>query len=554
MKKNGQMSYKDNFSNYIQRRSFLLRVGLITGGIFLNGCYKKIKAGTYNFPGKLLGPNVKAGHILRNKTVIEKASSSRKVKTLIIGSGISGLSAGRWLKKEGETDFEILELENHAGGNSYFGTNKISSYPLAAHYVTIANNDDDLLIDFLKEINVITHFEKGLPYYNDYYLTFDPEERLLINGEWQEGLIPEFGVPVADKLQIKRFLAEAEKLKLTVGDDGKYIFNIPISSCSSDENYKKLDQISFKSYLEKNNYTSPYLLWYLNYSCKDDYGQEIDKISAWAGLHYFASRRGKAANAENNAVLTWPEGNGWLMKNLSERLKNHITTGAMCTNLEITAAGNVEVTVYHHEKKLTETIIAKKVILSSPQFVNNKILKNINRPKIDYSKFNYAPWLVANITINQLPDAKGLTLCWDNVAYNTPSVGYVNANQQHISLSEDKKVITYYLPLCKFEPAVARLAAYSRSYNQWLDIILPELEYIHPEITKAIENIDLWVWGHGMISPVTDFIWSENLQTARRSIDNKIFFAHTDLSGISIFEEAFHQGVRAAKEVLTKNG
>jgi hypothetical protein len=28
-----------------------------------------------------------------------------------------------------------------------------------------------------------------------------------------------------------------------------------------------------------------------------------------------------------------------------------------------------------------------------------------------------------------------------------------------------------------------------------------------------------------------------------KDIDNKIFFAHTDLSGISIFEEAFHQGI-----------
>jgi hypothetical protein len=29
-----------------------------------------------------------------------------------------------------------------------------------------------------------------------------------------------------------------------------------------------------------------------------------------------------------------------------------------------------------------------------------------------------------------------------------------------------------------------------------------------------------------------------------------IHFAHTDLSGIAIFEEAFHHGIRAAEEVL----
>jgi hypothetical protein len=545
----GQTFYKDDLSAYLKRRSFLLRIGLITGGIFLNSCYKKIRSTKYNIKGTLQGPNAKAGHILRDKIKLPAPNNTRKIKTLIIGSGISGLSAGRWLKKNGETDFEILELENHTGGNSYFGTNKVSAYPLGAHYVTIANNDDNLLIDFLQEINVITHFEKELPYYNDYFLTFDPEERLLINGEWQEGLVPDFGVPATDKEQIKRFLQEVDQLKNTKGNDGKFLFNIPLSSSSSDPSYRKLDKISFHSYLEEKGYDSKYLLWYLHYACKDDYGQKIDKISAWAGLHYFASRRGKAANAEQNAILTWPEGNGWIMKELAKQLKDHIKTSTLCYGLKLMANGDITASIFNTHTNATEEIIAEKIILCSPQFVNNRLLGDFNR-NIDYRAFNYSPWLIANITINELPESKGINLCWDNVAYNTPSVGYVNSAQQHLKLSEDKKVITYYLPLCDFEPAIARLAAYARSYEQWLDIVVPELEMIHPGITDAIENIDFWVWGHGMIAPTTNFVWSENLKKAKAPINNKIFFAHSDLSGVSIFEEAFHQGINTAKQVL----
>jgi len=545
----GQTFYKDELSAYLKRRSFLLRIGLITGGIFLNGCYKKIRSAGYNIQGSLQGPDAKAGHILRDKIKLPAAQTTRKVKTLIIGSGISGLSAGRWLKKNGETDFEILELEKHTGGNSYFGTNKTAAYPLGAHYITIANNDDALLIDFLKEIGVITHFEGQLPYYNDYYLTFDPEERLLINGEWQEGLIPDFGVPVADKKEIRRFLSAVDQLKNTKGSDGKFLFNIPLSTSSNDENYRKLDKITFETYLQEKGYHSKYLLWYLNYACKDDYGQKINRISAWAGLHYFASRRGKAANAEQNAILTWPEGNGWIMKQLANPLKDHIKTSTLCYDLKQMPNGNTLVAVLNTTKGLTENIEAEKIILCAPQFVNNRLLKNFNRT-IDYKAFNYSPWLIANITINELPESKGINLCWDNVAYNTPSVGYVNSAQQHLKLAEDKKVITYYLPLCDFEPAIARLAAYSRNYEQWLDIVIPELEMIHPGITKAIENIDFWVWGHGMIAPAKDYIWSENLAKAKLPIGNKIFFAHSDLSGVSIFEEAFHQGINAAKQVL----
>ena len=43
----------------------------------------------------------------------------------------------------------------------------------------------------------------------------------------------------------------------------------------------------------------------VEYSCRDDYGVSHSKVSAWAGLHYFASRAGKAYNADSpNHVLT----------------------------------------------------------------------------------------------------------------------------------------------------------------------------------------------------------------------------------------------------------
>ncbi len=549
---NGRQSYKATVSGYIQRRSFLLRLGLVTGGIFLNGCIKKIKSKAYGFSGNLKGPNATAGHILRDKITLPKPTKSRNVKVLIIGSGISGLSAARWLQRNGETDFEILELENHTGGNSHYSKNQITSYPLGAHYTTIANTEDELLIDFFKEVGVITHFENGLPYYNDYQLTFDPEERLLINGEWQEGLIPDFGVPDNDKQQIRKFLKEVEALKHTKGSDGKYAFDIPIQKSSYDQVFTQLDQISFKDYLIEKGYNSPYLLWYLNYACKDDYGQKIEKISAWAGLHYFASRRGKAVNAEDNAVLTWSKGNGWLAEKMTEKLKGNITTSTLCYEINEMPSGQMQAWTYNTTTKESTYIIADKIILATPQYVNHKLLKNINRGHFDYKKLSYSPWLIANISVNQLPNAKGMDLCWDNVAYNTPSVGYVNATHQNVTLNNTEKVLTYYLPLCDFEPTISRLAAYTRTYEQWLDIIMPELRYIHPEIDQAIKQIDLWVWGHGMIAPTPNLIFGENLKAARKSIDNKIFFAHTDLSGISIFEEAFHQGICAAKEVLKR--
>lgn len=539
----------------IDRRAFLLKAGLAAAAILLNSCTRRLKPGKKysHISGSLKGPDAKAGHLLRDQQPLPAPTSSRTIKTLIVGSGISGLSAARWLKQQEYHDFELIELENHSGGNARWERNEVSAYPLGAHYITIANNEDLLLTSFLQDCGVITGYEKGLPVYNEYYLCFDPEERLLINGEWQEGLIPDFGIHDTDREQIRAFFKLVNEFRTAKGSDGKFAFDIPLDNSSKEEQFRKLDRISFKDFLSTRNLRSPYLLWYLEYCCKDDYGQKIDTISAWAGIHYFAARRGRAANAEMNAVLTWPEGNGWLMEQLAATVKEHIVTGAMCYDVSVNNDGKSVVKIYQTATGVTTEIIADHVILGTPQFINKKILnKAINRP-INYDSFSYSPWFVANITVSSVPQAKGIELCWDNVAYNTASVGYVNAGQQATAL-QHKKVLTWYLPLCGQDPAVARIAAYTRSYEQWLDIVVPELEYMHPGITNSIGNIDGWIWGHGMISPSVNYIWSENRLNACKPLHNTIFFAHTDLSGISVFEEAFHQGIRAAKEVVALNG
>ncbi len=54
-----------------------------------------------------------------------------------------------------------------------------------------------------------------------------------------------------------------------------------------------------------------------------------------------------------------------------------------------------------------------------------------------------------------------------------------------------------------------------------------------------------------MVRPRVGFIWSE---ARRRVLDrqSRIHFAHSDLSGYSIFEEAQYRGVLAAERVLNR--
>jgi hypothetical protein len=56
-----------------------------------------------------------------------------------------------------------------------------------------------------------------------------------------------------------------------------------------------------------------------------------------------------------------------------------------------------------------------------------------------------------------------------------------------------------------------------------------------------------------MIRPRPGFLWGGPRLREAQPFGN-IHFAHSDLSGIALFEEAFHHGIRAAEEVLRRHG
>jgi hypothetical protein len=55
--------------------------------------------------------------------------------------------------------------------------------------------------------------------------------------------------------------------------------------------------------------------------------------------------------------------------------------------------------------------------------------------------------------------------------------------------------------------------------------------------------------GHAMIRPTPGFLSSPARRLLRTGAD-RLFFAHSDVSGLSLFEEAQHRGVVAADRAL----
>lgn len=492
-------------------------------------------------PGQLIDSGATLGHRLRDHQ-IPAPSLQREARVVVAGAGIAGLAAAGALTRAGVRDVLLIEALDAPGGNSSFGSNAVSAYPWGAHYVPLVRPDCAPVLTLFEELKIILDRDQaGRPIYDELFLSADPQERLWMYGRWQEGLVPELGASSEDRAQFNRFFDETERLKNQFGSDGKPLFAIPLDASSADPTWRALDAITITDYLRSRGYDSARLHWFVNYCCRDDYGSLATVVSAWAGLHYFAARTGTAANSDSGSVITWPEGNGHLVRELTHRASADTQTNALVTRIARTP-GSVEVDYFDARIDRSVRVHAAAAIVCLPRFIATRVVQGLDDQAL--RDFSYAPWMVANVTLSRLPAGPGQALAWDNVIYDSPLLGYVVATHQSLNQSRQHTVITYYWPLSEQTPDVARGIALKRSLSDWQSLVSADLLRVHPELADHIENIDVRVWGHAMIRPTPGFIWG-NTRAASSLHQPPIYFAHSDLSGISIFEEAYCRGQAA---------
>lgn len=495
--------------------------------------------------GSIEGASFKRGHSLLNGGFVLKGSEHQK-KVVIVGGGMAGLYAGWWLKRNGFNDFVILELEDEVGGKSRYKKYKSSEAPVGAHYLPLPNTEAFHTIELLKEMGVITSIKDGEISYLEDNLCFAPRERLFIHGRWQDGMVPNNGLSESDKKQMEAFFKEMESYKWAKGSDGRYAFAIPMDLSSRDKKFLDLDKLTMKEWMSEKGYDNEYLNWYVNYCTLDDFGTPFEKVSAWAGIHYFASRRGKDGKSDEEKVLTWPEGNGRLVKYLKNQLKDHIHSGKMVKKIRANS-DSVELLVDDFKTKTQEKWKAERIVYSAPRF----IAKHVIDPEVVPSNLEYSPWMVSNIRVKR-PEFDP-RFYWDNVNYHGRSLGYIHANHMNLKSFENEHVLTMYWPLTNGSPLSERRKALTRTHGEWTKMVIEELETMHSGITPSIEQIDIWLWGHAMVSPVPGYIWSGEREEKLTYKNKRILFAHSDMSGMSICEEAGYWGVKAAQEILAKS-
>ncbi len=527
---------------------------ILTAFLGLPFALSACRSNSENVPvqGEIVGANLTVGHIFRIRTAEVPANNWENIKVAIIGGGAAGLSAAWNLTKNDFRDFVLLELENKIGGTAQSGQNSWIGYPWGAHYLPVPFQENAELIALLDEMSLTEgRTPNGEIIVKEQFLCREPEERVFYKGRWYEGLYLNVGAGEDDKRQFAEFQKQVDFWVNWRDARGKRAFTLPIANCSADPEVIALDKISFGDWLRQKGFTSERLLWYCDYATRDDYGLKLETASAWAGLFYFCSRVRKSGE-ESQPFITFPEGNGHFVNYLSEKIKDKTRLRTLALEIVPNEKG-VDVVYLNTETNELRGIHAAKAIFAAPIFTAKYLIRDFKTaPPAFVNEFQHNAWFVANLFLKDRPKprfTKDFPLAWDNVLYESPSLGYVNSTHQK-GIDYGAAVFTYYYPMCGETDGRAKL--FALDHAQLTDIILTDLARAHPNIRELTEKIDVMRWGHAMISPRTGFLWSGARDEANKPFRN-IHFAHSDLSGIALFEEAFYHGIRAASEILGKN-
>ncbi|MCM2317029.1 MAG: FAD-dependent oxidoreductase [Thermoanaerobaculia bacterium] len=497
--------------------------------------------------GEIVGGSVDFGHALRAKREVTVPPDAwTRTGVVIVGAGIAGLSAAWQFERSGYRDYVVLELEKDAGGTSASGHSGVSPFPWGAHYLPVPLANNESLIALLDEMGLLEGRRgDGSPIVKEEHLCRDPQERVFYRGRWAEGLYLHAGASAEDLRQLASFKEHIGAWVAFRDDLGRRAFAIPRSHSSDHEKVRALDTISMAEYLDARGLDSPRLRWFVEYACRDDYGTMLEKTSAWAGIFYFASRLAKLAD-EDEPLITWPEGNGRFVKHFANKCEGRVRTSTAA--LRIRDSGNgVEVIAAGRDGKIAG-FRASRVIFAAQQFLRPYLIESAGGAVAAPEGFEYSPWLVANLTLRDRFPERDFPLAWDNVFYESRSLGYVCATHQR-GVFHGPTVLTWYYALCHDAPGGERRRLLDLGWREWADVILADMRLAHPQIDDLTLRVDMMRWGHAMVSPSPGFMFGDSLRRASEPV-GRIHFANSDLSGLALLEEAFDHGTRAANEVL----
>jgi protoporphyrinogen/coproporphyrinogen III oxidase len=488
------------------RRDFIKFVvaGAVTAGCPIDLSLVAAQAGDAqkNHPADVDGEDNRICHQVRDGKIFTRPASSARHDVVIVGGGVSGLTAAYRLQHR---DFLLLEKEPHWGGNAYAMDYEGSVYATGSAFLT----KDEHAYPFSKEIGL-----EPLP--------VNSPDASIIHGElvldtWGEGLSK---LPYSESIRegFKKF--KKEMLAIDVEKRGKELFNKP-----------------FSDFLK--GYPAELKQWWDNFGPSNWGATSEDTAAALA----IGTLREMADESGTDDRYTWPGGLGAITKKLAgilqAKYKERMVAGA--TTVAVVSEKEAVQVTYMVGGEL-KTVTAKAVIMATPKFITRRIVDGLPEKQSDaMHQIRYIPYPVVNLIFDKPVFNHGYdTWCPGNAFTDFVVADWVIQKQP--GYRQKFNILSCYAPLR--EQDRGQLLNETGARNIAANV-LTDFQKLMPGFNVDPLEVHIYRRGHPLYMS-TPGLYTQVQPLVRHPMD-RVFFANTDSEGP---ESTTNEGIRAAQRAV----
>jgi protoporphyrinogen oxidase len=486
------------------RRDFIKFVvaGAVTAGCPVDLSLLAAQSGAAQSGATVDGENNRICHEVRDGKVFSRPPAAAKHDFVIVGGGVSGLTAAYQLQHR---DALLLEKEPHWGGNAYVMEYEGSVYATGAAFLEVKSE----AFHFAKEIGL-----EPLP--------VDCPDGSIINGEfvpdtWGDGL-NKLPYPPFARESFKKF--KKEMMAIDLDKRGAELFTVPFSSFMK-------------------NYTAEVKQWWDGFG-PSNWGATTDDTAATIGI---GALQDAVISSRTDNRYTFPGGLGAITRKLAEILQpvygERMQTGA---TIVAVVPGKDDVQVTYSLAGELKTVSAKTVIMATPKFITRRIVEGIpEKQSAAMKQIRYAPYCVVNLIFDKPVFNKG----YDNWCPGNTFTDFIVADwviRKKSGYQQKHNILSCYTPMREAQRALLLTEDGAKSLAA---DVLHDFQKLMPETNVDPVEVHIYRRGHPMYM-ATPGLYTQVQPLVRQPMD-RVFFANTDSEGP---ESTTNEGIKAARRAV----
>jgi monoamine oxidase len=467
------------------RRDFLK---FVVAGSVAAGCPVDLKLLSADTPAKpqLDGDHFAICHEVRDGKTFDKPAASSRHDVVIVGGGVSGLSAAYFLQSH---DFLLLEKEDHWGGNATLGKYEAQAFCTGSAFDYTGSASDHLS----RELGLAP-------------LPINCPDPTIVNGKW---VADTWGTGL-DELPYSASVRESFKK-----------FRKDMLALAAEKNQEQFDHVPLSKYLK--SYAPEVKLWWDAFG-PSNYGAASDDTSTLVALDELKDMAGAA---EEDTRITLPGGNANLAQKLFETLQEkhaeRMLGGATIVSVD---PQKTEVLVTYMQGNSLHTVAAKFVVMATPKFITSRLVSGLSDDQTDAMRsYRYCPYLVINMIYDKPVYNRAYdTWCPGNSFSDVVVADWVDLKNP--AYKQKNNILTFYTPVSELHrdqllqiPGCERIARN----------VLRDFQKLLPEFSADPIEVHIYRRGHPMFLSAPG-IFTKTIPVANRPLD-RVVFANTDSIG-----------------------